>query len=309
MNETVRKCVIIGSGPAGLTSAIYTARANMSPLVIAGLIPGGQLMLTTTVENFPGFPEGVDGPELMMKMREQSEKFGTEFVDEDVSSVDVSSYPYRVIVGDKEFLTYTIIIATGASAKWLDIPSEERFKGHGVSSCATCDGAFFKGKNVIVAGGGDVAMEDGIFLTKFANKVTVVHRRDRLRASKVLEERAFKNEKMNFIWNSVIDEILGDNKVRSVKLKNVLTGVVTEIPCDGVFIAIGHKPNTEIFHDKIDLDEKGYIKVHENVKTSREGIFACGDVTDPRYRQAITAAGSGCMAALMVEHYLEEKEL
>ncbi|MFP3278775.1 MAG: thioredoxin-disulfide reductase [Candidatus Micrarchaeota archaeon] len=298
--------IIIGSGPAGLSAAIYAGRDNIKTLVITGTTAGGQLLLTTTVENFPGFPDGVEGAELIDLMRKQAEKFGARFVDGDVTKVDFSSRPFKVWVGSEEYEANSIIIATGASAKWLGLESEKKFIGRGVSSCATCDGAFFKGKNVIVVGGGDTALEDALFLTRFANSVTVVHRRDQLRASKIMQERAFSNPKIKFIWNTVVEEIKGDAKVNGVKLRNVVTNEVTEMPIDGVFIAIGNQPNTKPFEGQIQLDERGYIVTHDVVFTNVEGVFAAGDVADPFYQQAITAAGTGVMAALRVREYLNK---
>jgi thioredoxin reductase (NADPH) len=276
--------IIIGSGPAGLSAAIYAGRDNIKTLVITGTTAGGQLLLTTTVENFPGFPDGVEGAELIDLMRKQAEKFGARFVDGDVTKVDFLSRPFKVWVGSEEYEANSIIIATGASAKWLGLESEKKFIGRGVSSCATCDGAFFKGKNVIVVGGGDTALDDAIFLTRFANSVTVVHRRDQLRASKIMQERAFSNPKIKFIWNTVVEEIKGDAKVNGVKLRNVVTNEVTEMPIDGVFIAIGNQPNTKPFEGQIQLDERGYIVTHDVVFTNVEGVFAAGDVADPFYQ-------------------------
>jgi len=298
--------IIIGSGPAGLSAAIYAGRDDIKTLVITGTTAGGQLLLTTTVENFPGFPDGIEGAELIDLMRKQAEKFGARFVDGDVTKVDFSSRPFKVWVGSDEYEANSIIIATGASAKWLGLESEKKFIGRGVSSCATCDGAFFKGKNVIVVGGGDTALDDAIFLTRFANSVTVVHRRDQLRASKIMQERAFSNPKIKFVWNTVVEEIKGDAKVNGVKLRNVVTNEVTEMPIDGVFIAIGNQPNTKPFEGQIQLDERGYIITHDIVFTNIEGVFAAGDVADSFYQQAITAAGTGVMAALRVREYLSK---
>jgi len=301
--------IVIGSGPAGLTAAIYAARANLEPVVIAGKTPGGLLMLTTEVENFPGFPEGVLGPELMDRMTRQAERFGAKMVYDDATAVDFSSKPLKVHVGDRVYEGLSVIIATGASPRWLGLPSEEKLRGRGVSSCATCDAFFFKGMEVIVVGGGDTAMEESLFLTRFANRVTVVHRRDRLRASKILQERAFKNPKIQFIWDTVVEEILGEERVEGVRLRNVKTGEATNFKCGGVFIAIGHKPNTEIFKGQIEMDEKGYIAMRDESRTSVEGVFAAGDVHDHRYRQAVTAASAGCKAAMDAEKYLGEKGL
>lgn len=307
----VYNVIIIGSGPAGYTAAIYAARANLKPLLFEGLAkggqPGGQLMLTTDVENYPGFPEGILGPELMELFRKQAARFGTELIRQDVSSVDFSKKPFKVVSDDKEYWAKTVILSTGASANWLDIPSEKALQGHGVSACATCDGFFFKGKEVVVVGGGDSAVEEATFLTKFATKVTVVHRRDALRASKIMQERAFSNKKIDFIWNSTIADIKdpAQKKVTGVVLKNLVNGQTSEKKCDGVFMAIGHTPNTEIFKGQVELDAKGYVKIHDGSLTNIPGIFACGDVQDFKYRQAVTAAGSGCMAALDAEKYLE----
>jgi len=298
--------IIIGSGPAGLTAAIYTGRARLETLVIGGATWGGQLMLTSEVENFPGFPDGILGPELMSKMRKQAERFGAKILFEDVTSVDFSSRPFKISVGDKNFEAKAVIIATGASAKWLGLPSEARLRGRGVSSCATCDAPFFRDKKAVVVGGGDTAMDEALALAKYAREVTAVHRRDQLRASRILQERVFANKKINFVWNSVVEDILGENRVEGVKLKNVQTGEVTTFPTDAVFVAIGHKPNTDVFKEQVDLDEKGYIIVHDETRTSVEGVFAAGDIQDYRYKQAITSAGSGCRAALDAEKYLQE---
>ncbi|MEM0124108.1 MAG: thioredoxin-disulfide reductase [Candidatus Micrarchaeaceae archaeon] len=300
----VEDLVIIGSGPAGLTAALYGARDGFKPLVISGTSAGGQLLLTTTVENFPGFPDGIYGSEIIDRMRKQAEKFGARFVDGDATAVDFSSKPLKVFVGSDVYEAFSVIVATGASARWLGIPSEKKFIGKGVSSCATCDAAFFKNKDVIVVGGGDTAMEDSIFLTNFVNSVTVVHRRDRLRASQIMQERAFANSKIKFIWNSVVEEILGDAKVSGVKLRNVITNEITEMKVDGVFVAVGYEPNTAIFKGQLKLDEQGYIVADEEVKTDVEGVFVAGDVADKFYRQAITAAGSGAKAALKAREFL-----
>lgn len=307
MSDDVRNVIIIGSGPAGLTAAIYAARADLKPLVIEGSQTGGQLTITTDVENYPGFPDGIMGPELVMDMKRQAERFETEFVSGDVSSVDFSKSPFTVNTSDASYRAKTIIIATGACARWLGIESESRLRGSGVSGCATCDGFFFRGKDVVVVGGGDTAVEEAVFLTKFASKVSLVHRRDQLRASKIMQEKASKNEKLSFIWDSVVEDILGVDvgHVTGIRLKNMKTGALTDVPCDGVFIAIGHTPNTKIFEGKINLDDKGYIILKERTYTNIPGVFAAGDVADPYYRQAITAAGMGCMAAIDAERYLE----
>jgi len=327
--------IIIGSGPAGLTAAIYSTRANLKTLMLAGSQWGGQLMLTTLVENFPGFPEGIQGPDLMMAMRKQAERFGTEIVEAEFKEGDFSKQPFTVRTAEKEYQAKAIIITTGADAKWLGIPGEKEFRGRGVSSCATCDGAFFRGKNVIVVGGGDVALEDATFLTRFAHTVSIVHRRDTLRASKALQDRAKANPKINFIYNTIVEEIIGTNKVEKVKVrtkpsdKSLLTksveeiqkvtapslhptvlskdqeSVAWEIPIDGVFVAIGHVPNTAVLKG-IDIDEKGYIVPKDRTHTNIEGVFVAGDVHDAHYRQAITAAGFGCQAAIDVERWLEE---
>ncbi len=300
------KVIIIGSGPAGLTAAIYTSRAGFNPLVLEGDQPGGQLTITTEIENFPGFPSGITGPQLMDDMREQAKKFGAQVEFELVTKVDFSKRPFTV-EGEGNFYTAdAIIISTGASARWLGIESEKKYMGKGVSACATCDGFFYKEKDVIVVGGGDSALEEGTFLTKFAKKVYVVHRRDEFRASKIMIKKAKENPKVEFLLNKVIDEITGDDFVTGVKLKDTVTGEIDEIAVDGVFMAIGHTPNTKIFEGQIELDEKGYINtVPGTTKTNIEGVFACGDVQDKIYRQAITAAGSGCMAALDAEHLLD----
>jgi thioredoxin reductase (NADPH) len=308
MAET-RKVIIIGTGPAGYTAALYTARANLQPLVFAGPEPGGQLTLTTLVENYPGFAEGIMGPELMEQMKRQSERFGAEIVYDAATKVNFKTQPFEIFVGNPKYAAETVIISTGASAKMLGLESERKLLGHGVSTCATCDGAFFRGQEVIVVGGGDTAMEDSTFITKFASKVTIVHRRDSLRASKIMQERAFKNPKISFIWNSTVDEIhdVAKNTVTGVTLRNLKTNERTPLRCDGVFVAIGHKPNTEIFKGQIDMDEVGYLKTKHRTMTNIEGVFAAGDVVDHYYRQAVTAAGMGCMAAIDVERYLEAK--
>jgi len=303
-----QKVIIMGSGPAGLTAAIYTARANLEPLVFEGLEAGGQLTLTTDVENFPGFPEGIQGPALMNAMRKQAERFGATCLRERIDSVDFSERPFKVVSGDMTFEAETFIVASGASAKMLGIASEKLLLGRGVSTCATCDGFFYRDKEIIVVGGGDSAVEEGTFLTKFASKVNIVHRRDQLRASKIMQDRAFKNPKVEFIWNSEIAEILGDveSGVNGVVLRNTVTGETTRKDIDGIFVAIGHTPNTSIFKGKLDMDELGYLITKEgSTETNVPGVFAAGDVKDNKYRQAITAAGSGCMAAIDAERFLE----
>jgi len=300
--------IIIGSGPAGLTAAIYAGRALVKTLVVGGRLSGGQLMLTTGVENFPGFSEAVQGPDLMTEIRKQAERFGAEIVNEDAESVDFSTKPFKVSAGNKVHTAKAVIIATGSSAKWLGLPSETTMRGKGVSSCATCDGYFFRGKKVVVVGGGDTALEEALFLTKYATEVVVVHRRGELRASKILQRRAMSNEKIRFAWNSVVQEILGEQKVEGVKLRNVTTGEISIATCDGVFVAIGHDPNTGIFTRQIALDDKGYILTQQRTKTSVEGVFVAGDVHDYRYRQAVTAAGEGCRAAIDALTYIEEQK-
>ena len=302
----MRHVVIIGSGPAGLTAAIYAARANLSPLLIEGWQSGGQLTTTTEVENYPGFAKGIMGPELMKDMRTQAGRFGTEFLTGDVTAVNLAQRPFTLTIdGEQTIQTQTVIIATGASAIPIGLKNESRLTGHGVSTCATCDGFFFKGKELIVVGGGDSALEEANFLTKFATRVSVVHRRDKLRASKIMQDRAIHNEKISFIWNSVVEDILGADVVTGAQLKNVVTGKISEVPCAGVFVAIGHRPNTSLFAGQIDMDEKGYIRTHSGTATNVPGIFAAGDVQDSTYRQAVTAAGSGCMAAIDAERFLE----
>jgi thioredoxin reductase (NADPH) len=300
--------IIIGSGPAGLTAALYSARANLKPLVIEGLEAGGQLMLTTKVENWPGFRDGIMGPELMDEMRVQAERFGAEIIRGHVTSVNLRSQPFSVRTSDAEYTSRAIIIATGASARLLGLPSERGLLGHGVSTCATCDGYFFRGKPIAVVGGGDSAMEEAIFLTRFASHVIVVHRRDTLRASKIMQDKAFANPKISFEWNSDVEEItdLGKGEVTGMVLRNNKTGARKEVPVEGVFVAIGHTPNAALFKDQIELDANGYIVTHMGARTSVRGVFACGDVQDHVYRQAITAAGTGCMAAIDAEHYLDE---
>jgi thioredoxin reductase (NADPH) len=304
----MRNMVIIGSGPAGLTAAVYAARANLQPLLIEGKEPGGQLTLTTLVENFPGFPEGIMGPDLMEAMRKQAQRFGAEVVSSYVNAVKLSEQPFRVYYGDKEVQTKTVVISTGSSAKLLGLESEISLMGHGVSTCATCDGFFYRGKEIAVVGGGDSAMEEATFLTKFATKVSLIHRRDTLRASKIMQDRAVKNPKIQFLLNTVVEEVVGTKQegVSALKLRNVKTRDLSDLKIDGMFVAIGHNPNTEIFKGQVDLDDQGYVKTQANsTRTNIPGVFACGDVQDPVFRQAITAAGSGCMAAMEAERWLE----
>jgi thioredoxin reductase (NADPH) len=307
--EDVKKVVVIGSGPAGLTAAIYAARANLHPLMIEGFQAGGQLMLTTDVENYPGFVEGIMGPELMDRFRNQAARFGTEYLTEDVSAVDFSERPFRMTTPHGEVLSHSVVISTGATAKMLGVPGERELLGHGVSTCATCDGFFFRDRDLVIVGGGDSAMEEAIFLTKFASNVTVVHRRDELRASKIMQERAFDNDKIDFRWNSLISEIYGNGKVEGVRLKDTSDGSETERQAGGVFVAIGHTPNTKLFEGQLELNEGYIVTPGDTTQTSVEGVFAAGDVVDFRYRQAITAAGMGCMAAIDAERWLESKRL
>ncbi len=312
MPDNVRNVIIIGSGPAGLTAAIYAARANLEPLVIEGEPsstsdqPGGQLMLTTEVENFPGFPDGIMGPELMINFRSQAERFGAEFLTEKVTRVDFTERPFRVWVRDQEFRAHAIIVSTGAQSLMLNLESESRLLGHGLSTCATCDGFFFRGHQIAVVGGGDSAVEEATFLTKFAEKVTIIHRREQLRASKIMQDRAFANPKIEFLWNHTITEVLGTDKVEGIEVTNTVDGTVSIMPVTGVFVAIGHRPNTDLFGGILDTDENGYLVTEpDSSYTNIEGVFACGDVQDHTYRQAITAAGSGCMAAIDAERWLE----
>ncbi len=306
MSET-RKVVIIGSGSAGYTAAIYAARADLNPLLFSGIQYGGQLMITSDIENFPGFPEPMAGPELMDRMKKQVERLGVETVQENVAKVDLSSRPFKIETTEgKTAEAESLVIATGAVAKWLGIESETRLVGKGVSACATCDGFFFKGKEIVVIGGGDTAMEEATFLTKFASKVTIVHRRDQLRASKIMAERAKKNKKISFEWDSVVDEVLGKEKVEGVRLKNKKTGKTKELSCQGLFVAVGHRPTTRFLGGQLKLDETGYIVADDRTRTSVPGVFAAGDVSDTRYRQAVTAAGTGCKAALEAERFLED---
>ena len=304
----MRNMVIIGSGPAGLTAAIYAARANLSPLLIEGKEPGGQLTLTTLVENYPGFAEGIMGPQLMEDMRNQAKRFGAEIVNGFVHAVKLTEQPFRVYYGQEEIQAKTVVISTGSSAKLIGIESEIKLMGHGVSTCATCDGFFFRGKEIAVVGGGDSAMEEATFLTKFATSVSVIHRREAMRASKIMQDRALANPKIKFVWNTVVEEVEGtkDTGVTGLKLKNVKTQEASKLKVDGLFVAIGHNPNTDIFRGQIDLEDRGYIITQPNsTRTNIPGVFACGDVQDPMFRQAVTAAGTGCMAAIEAERWME----
>jgi thioredoxin reductase (NADPH) len=303
----VHDLIIIGGGPAGLTAAIYAGRANLKPVVIEGFGAGGQLMLTTDVENYPGFPEGIQGPELMQMFRGQAERFGATTIQADVSRVDLSERPFGVWVDDEEYRAKAVIIATGASARWLGLESETRLRGFGVSTCATCDGFFFKDKPMVVVGGGDSAMEEAIYLARMASKVTIVHRRDQFRASAIMAERALANEKVAVRWNAAVEEAVGDGKVEAVRVRDTVTGELEDIPAAAMFVAIGHDPNTSLFVGQLELDDEGYV-VTDGTRTSVEGVFACGDVQDVVYRQAITAAASGCMAAMDAERWLEAAE-
>jgi thioredoxin reductase (NADPH) len=303
-----RDIVVIGSGPAGLTAAIYSGRSGYRPLVIEGVPAGGQLLTTTDIENFPGFPEGISGPELIENMRKQAQRFGAEFLMKDVTDVDFSIYPFRIMAEGSEYVARTVIIATGARARYLELPSIEAFKGRGISACATCDGFFFRDRIVYVIGGGDTAAEEALFLTKFGKEVHIVHRRDKLRAEKYMQDRLFENPKINIIWNSVVEELKGneDGNLEKIVLKNVKTGELTERDADGIFMGIGHSPATSLFEGRIDLDENGYIKCTEGAKTSVKGVFAAGDVRDPQFRQAVAAAGTGCKAAIEADRFLQE---
>ncbi len=300
--------VIIGSGPAGLTAALYTARAGLSPQVISGAIPGGQLMITSEMENFPGFPEGIQGPELIALLRAQAEKFEAKFIDKDVTALELNGTIKKIWLDEELIEARAVIIATGATARWLGLDSETRLRGRGVSACATCDGFFFREKHVLVIGGGDTALEEATYLTRFASKVSLVHRRDQLRGSKAMADKALGNPKIEMLWNSVLEEVLGEHSVTGAKLKDVVTGKVRDISCDGVFVAIGHEPNTRLFKGQIDLDEDGYILITQNTQTSLPGVFASGDVADSRYQQAITAAGTGCMSAIDAQRWLESQD-
>ena len=305
MADAIRSVTIVGSGPAGLTAALYTARANLKPLVIEGLDAGGQLMLTTAVDNFPGFQDGIMGPDLMAAMRAQAERFGAEFLRGNVTGISLAEQPFRVTTSDGDIATRALIVATGATARLLGLPSERTLLGHGVSTCATCDGFFFRGKPIAVVGGGDSAIEEATFLTRFASHVTIIHRRDTLRASKIMQDKARANRKISFEWNAEVTDILGTGAVEAVRVRHADTGVEKDIPVEGVFVAIGHTPNTALFQDQLDMDAGGYLVTRDGSRTSVPGVFACGDVQDRTYRQAITAAGSGCMAAMDAERYLE----
>jgi thioredoxin reductase (NADPH) len=314
MTTNARNVIIIGSGPAGLTAAIYTARANLAPLVIEGEPsstsdqPGGQLMLTTDVENYPGFPEGIMGPELMNRFREQAERFGAEFLTEKVSKVDLAVRPFKVWVRDTMYEAAAVVVSTGAQSLMLGLEAESRLIGHGLSTCATCDGFFFRGQHIAVVGGGDSAMEEAIFLTRFADKVSVIHRRDALRASKIMQDRAFANPKIEFIWDTVVDDLLGEDRLEGATIRNVKSDATSTLPVTGLFVAIGHRPNTDLFAGVLDMDENGYLLTAPgSTATNLEGVFACGDVQDHTYRQAVTAAGSGCMAAIDAERWLESQ--
>lgn len=300
--------LIIGSGPAGYTAAVYTSRAKLSTLVISGTLPGGQLMTTSEVENYPGFPNGIFGPELMMNMRQQSERFGAIVVDDEVIKVDFKKRPFTITTHSETYTVEAVIACTGASPRKLGIPSEQQFSGRGVSYCATCDGPFFKGEDIVVVGGGDTALEEATFLTKFGKSVKIVHRRESLRASKILQEKAIENPKIEFLWNNVVSDIKGDRKVATVMVKNIASGKEATLKAGGLFVAIGHEPNTSIFKGQLALDDKGYIVLKDHTRTSVEGVFAAGDVHDHRYRQAVTAAGFGCMAAIDVERWLSERK-
>lgn len=304
-DKSVNEILIVGSGPAGLTAAIYAARAGLDPLVIEGYGAGGQLMITTDVENYPGFPDGIMGPEMMQLFRQQAERFGTRFVTADVTRVDVSERPFRVWVDDDEHAARALVVSTGATARWLDLDGETRLRGRGVSACATCDGFFFKDKPVVVVGGGDTAMEEAMFLTRMCESVTIVHRRDEFRASAIMSARVLENPKITVRWNSRVVDAVGADVVEGVRIADVVTGAEDVIPAAAMFVAIGHDPNTSLFRDLIDLDDGGYVRTHDGTRTSVEGVFACGDVQDTVYRQAITAAGSGCMAAIDAERWLE----
>ncbi|MDH5307710.1 MAG: thioredoxin-disulfide reductase [Myxococcales bacterium] len=311
MTETEhRKLVIVGSGPAGYTAAIYAARAEIAPLVAAGIQFGGQLMLTTEVENYPGFPDGVTGPEMMELFKQQAERFGAEILLEDVEEIQLDARPFRLRTASRALSADAVIVATGASARWLGLESEKRLQNRGVSACATCDGALYRGKAMAVVGGGDTALEEALFLTRFASRVSVIHRREALRASKIMQDRARASEKIDFVWNSIVEEVLGDDFVTGVRLRDVQSGAQRELPVEALFIAIGHQPNTAVLKDQLALGETGYVRVSPgSTRTSVEGVFACGDVMDPTYRQAVTAAGTGCMAAIDAERWLAERRI
>ena len=306
-SEHVR-VLIVGSGPAGYTAAIYSARAGLEPVVLAGLLAGGQLMITTDVENYPGYPEAVTGPVMMEDFQKQAERFGAKLFFEDATRIDLSQRPFTIETDDRRFTADAVLVATGASAMWLGLDSETRLQNRGVSACATCDGALFKDKAMAVVGGGDTAMEEALFLTRFATKVSVIHRRSQLRASKIMQQRALSHDKIEFVWNSVVEEVLGDEFVTGVRVADVNSGATRELPVEALFVAIGHQPNTELFHDQLDLDEQAYVRVAPGTtRTSVEGVFACGDCSDKVYRQAVTAAGTGCMAAIDAERWLVEQ--
>jgi thioredoxin reductase (NADPH) len=302
------RVLVIGSGPAGLTAAIYAARADLEPLVIAGFVPGGQLMITSEVENFPGFPEGIDGPALMANMRAQAERFGARMLDIDVESVDFSERPFKVVAGGTPYTADSVIVATGASAIWLDLENETRLRGRGVSACATCDGFFFRDKKIAVVGGGDSALEEALFLTKFGREVVMIHRRDEFRGSRIMQNRAKTHPKISIEWNTQVTDVLGEDKIEALQLTDTRTGEVREMPIEGLFVAIGHKPNTEVFRDHLEVNDKGYLEVVDQTLSSVEGVFVAGDVHDHRYRQAITAAGDGCRAAIDAERWLEAQK-
>jgi thioredoxin reductase (NADPH) len=307
-NQKHYDVLIIGSGPAGYTAGVYTSRAKLSTLIISGTLPGGQLMTTSEVENYPGFPSGIFGPELMMNMRQQAERFGTVIVDDEVTKVNFKKKPFTITTHSETYTAEAVIVCTGASPRKLGIPSEQQFSGRGVSYCATCDGPFFKGEDIVVVGGGDTALEEATFLTKFGKSVKIVHRRDTLRASKILQEKALENPKIEFMWNNVVSDIKGDKKIGTVLIKNIASGKETMLNAGGLFVAIGHEPNTAIFKGQLELDDKDYVMLKNHTRTSIEGVFAAGDVHDHRYRQAVTAAGFGCMAAIDVERWLSERK-